>query len=106
MAAPSFPNSGDLTPNQTTPAQNIDAGLKEAHSAVMANVLSQEDSMLVQSGILQFNPYNAYQYNKAVMGTIALTDITGKRNPTLQYKDYAIQEPRCAPKAFHSICRP
>lgn len=100
MAAPSFPNSGDLTPNASAPIQHIDAALKEAHSAVMANILSQEDSMLVQSGILQFTPYNAYQYNKAVMGTIALTDITGKRNPTLQYKDYAIQNRVARPKRF------
>lgn len=100
MAAPLFPNPGDVTNNQAQPVNYIDGALKDAYSAVMANVLSQENSMIVGSGILQFTPFEAYQYNKAVMGTATLTDITGKRNPTLQYQDYSIQDRVARTKRF------
>lgn len=96
MAAPSFPKSGDFTPDQpgapNASIAYIDPALKESYDSVMGNVMQQETSMLINSGILEFTPYEGYQHNKAVMGTIALKEITGIRNPTLQYQDYSIQD--------------
>lgn len=94
MAAPAFPKSGDFTKDQarSTGIAYIDPALKESYDSVMANVMSQENSMLINSGILTFTPYEAFQHNKAVMGTITLKEITGVRNPTLSYQDYSIQD--------------